>query len=294
MFNAMSLFDFQQRFHTNQDCIDYLSELKWSRGYVCRKCSFTQCRTGNIATDKRCLQCGYHESVTAGTLFHKIKFCLLKSFHICYRISVAKKGMSSNELSRELSLRQKTCWAFKRKVQEAMSSSVQFALEGNVDVDEFVVGGTEEGAQGRSKGDKKIIVVALERRDNGQMGRAYGMTIDNYSADEIGKLLARHVSAEAAIRTDGWTAYEKLGKEWNITQQLSEKGKNFGEMHILIMNFKTWLRGIHHQCSQRHMQAYLNEFFFRFNRRGFVKSIFLKLMDRMITHSPLYHKHFAT
>ncbi|MEJ7739450.1 MAG: IS1595 family transposase [Chitinophagaceae bacterium] len=131
---------------------------------------------------------------------------------LSYRISVAKKAMSSNELSRELSLRQKTCWAFKRKVQESMSSSVQFALEGNVDVYEFVVGGTEEGAQGRSKGDKKIVVVALERRDNGQMGRAYGMTIDNDSADEIGKLLARHVSAEAAIRTDGWTAYEKLGK----------------------------------------------------------------------------------
>lgn len=225
MFIGMSLFDFQQRFNTSQDCIDYLSEIKWSQGYCCRHCSSTQCRTGNIGTDKRCLQCGYHESVTAGTLFHKIKFSLLKSFHICYKISVVKKGMSSNELSRELGLRQKTCWAFKRKVQEAMSSSEQFALEGNVDIDEFVIGGTDEGAQGRSKGDKKIIAVALERRADGQMGRAYGIKINDYSAKEIGKLFEKHVSAEATIRTDGWTAYEKLGKQWNITQLLSKKGK---------------------------------------------------------------------
>lgn len=202
--------------------------------------------------------------------------------------------MSSNELSRELGLRQKTCWAFKRKVQEAMSSSEQFALEGNVDIDEFVIGGTDEGAQGRSKGDKKIIAVALERRADGQMGRAYGIKINDYSAKEIGKLFEKHVSAEATIRTDGWTAYEKLGKQWNITQLLSKKGKNFEETHILIMNFKTWLRGIHHKCSERHMQAYLNEFFFRFNRRGFVKSIFSKLIERMVNHTPLYHKHFAT
>ena len=170
MFTSMSLFDFQQRFNTIQDCIDYLYELKWSQGYCCRQCSSTQSRIGNTSTDKRCLQCGYHESVTAGTLFHKIKFSLLKSFHICYRVSVAKKGMSSNELSRELGLRQKTCWAFKRKVQEAMSSSEQFALKGNVDIDEFVVGGTEEGAQGRSKGDKRLLQLLLSEEAMGRWG----------------------------------------------------------------------------------------------------------------------------
>jgi hypothetical protein len=74
----------------------------------------------------------------------------------------------------------------------------------------------------------------------------------------------------------------------------SEKGKKFPELHTLIMNLKSWLRGIHHKCSEKHMQAYLNEFFYRFNRRGFGKTIFHNLVVRMVNSDPIYHKAFTT
>lgn len=293
LFKGTSLAEFQSRFKEDKDCFSYLSELKWSKGFQCRRCAHKKCRTGNKALHKRCLSCGYEESPTSGTLFHKLKFPILKAFYICYRVSVSKKGMSSMELCRELNLRQKTCWAFKHKVQIAMSSSGKFPLSGKVEADEFAVGGKEKKKQGRSKGSKKLVAVAVEKKENKKMGRAYAVVIKDYSADEIGKVLNKHVSKKAKISTDGWTAYESLKQNWSIIQKKSKNGKNFPELHTLIMNFKGWLRGIYHKCSEQHMQQYLDEFFFRFNRRGFESCIFQKLMERMLSHKPIYQKEFA-
>ncbi len=125
-----------------------------------------------FTAQQRCLTCGYEESPTANTLFHKIKFDLVKAFHICYSVSVFKKGMSTTELSRELNLRQKICWAFQHKVQVAIASSEQYALKGNIEVDEFAVGGQYQAQQGRAKGDKKIIAIAVEKPTDQSMGKS--------------------------------------------------------------------------------------------------------------------------
>jgi len=203
--------------------------------------------------------------------------------------------MSSWELSRELNLRQMTCWAFKRKIQAVMASSGLNPLQGRVDVDEIAIGGHDEGEQGRSKGDKKLVNLAVEIREDGRMGRAYGRVINNYSSEELIKIFEHHISKQnAQVRTDQWSGYYPLQSTWNIEMIKSEKGKKFPELHILIMNLKSWLRGIYHRCSQKHMQAYLNEFFYRFNRRGFGKTIFHNLIVRMVNSIPLYQTAFTT
>ena len=295
MFDVKSLLDFNHRFQSNEDCYQYLIDIKWKDGFICSKCRSTEYWKGKQWQNLRCKQCGYEESATAGTLFHKIKFPLLKAFHICYRICVSKKGMSSNELSRELELRQKTCWAFKRKIQEAMVSTEQHPLTGKVDVDECAIGGQDEQKQGRSKGDKKLIAIAVERVGKKNIGRAYGLKIDDYSSDSLKTIFEKHISKDkTTVRTDGWTGYEPLKQEWNIETIPSKKGKNFPEIHTIIMLLKTWLRGIHHKCSEKHMQAYLNEFFYRFNRRGFLKTMFHNLIDKMVRHVPVYHIAFTT
>ena len=295
MFEIKSLLDFNHRFQSNEDCYQYLIDIKWKDGFICSKCKSTEYWKGKQWQNLRCKQCGYEESATAGTLFHKIKFPLLKAFHICYRICVSKKGMSSNELSRELELRQKTCWAFKRKIQEAMVSTEQHPLTGKVDVDECAIGGQDEQKQGRSKGDKKLIAIAVERIGKKNIGRAYGLKIDDYSSDSLKTIFEKHISKDnATVRTDGWTGYEPLKQEWNIETIPSKKGKKFPEIHTIIMLLKTWLRGIHHKCSEKHMQAYLNEFFYRFNRRGFLKTTFHNLIDKMVRHVPVYHIAFTT
>ena len=105
--NDLTLFDFQNSFSTENDCLEYLANDKWKDGYVCKKCSNTSYCKGIKDLDRQCTKCRYLESPTAGTLFHKIKFPLVKAFHIVYFISTNKKGITSTELSRKLGLKQK-------------------------------------------------------------------------------------------------------------------------------------------------------------------------------------------
>lgn len=240
MFQGMNIIDFGKRFQTNADCLEYLMDIKWGEGFKCCKCSSLKYWKGKQWTNLRCQDCGYEESPTAGTLFHKIKFPLLKAFHICYRVCVSKKGMSSCGLSRELSLRQKTCWSFKRKIQEAMKSSERYPLIGRVDIDEIASGGHDEPSPGRSKGDKKLVCLAVEIRADEKMGRAYGTIINDYSSAELMKIFDTHISKEKAlVRTDEWTGYGPLESDYTMERIKSDKGKNFPEMHTLIMNLKS-------------------------------------------------------
>jgi hypothetical protein len=217
-------------------------------------------------------------------MFKKLKFSILIAFHIAFKISTKKKGMSSLELSNEFELRQKTCWSFKNKVQLSMKSSLKSPLTGVVHVDEFVIGGPEEGKKGRSKGLKKLIVLAIEILEDG-VGRAYAEVIENSSAKELGNFLEKYVSKDAEITTDKWRGYLPLKKKFlKLEQVASEDGKNFKELHIHIMNIKGWVRGIHHHCSKKHMQNYLDEYHFRYNRRSNMGTIFDVLVKKMVNY----------
>lgn len=285
-FAGVNSITFNQTFQADDDCLQYLSDLKWEDGYSCKRCANNKYCQGKKPYNRRCTKCRYDESPTAGTMFDKVKFSLLKAFHIAFKISTKKKGMSSIELSNEFELRQKTCWEFKWKIQQAMASSLQYPIEGLVHVDEFMIGGPEEQMRGRSKGAKKLIVVALEILGSG-VGRGYAEVITNASSKELGNFLKKYVSKDAKIISDEWTGYSPLKTEFKKLEQVaSDDGKNFKDIHIHIMNIKGWLRGIHHHCSEERMQGYLNEYHFRYNRRQNMGSIFDLLIKRMVKNDP--------
>ena len=285
-FVGMNSIKFNSYFKTEDDCQKYISEIKWEQGYVCKRCGNDKYIKGKKPYHRRCLKCKYDESPTSGTMFDKVKFSLLIAFHIVFKIVTKKKGMSTLELSREFELRQKTCWGFKWKIQQAMASSLTNPLQGTVHVDEFFVGGSEEQKRGRAKGKKKLIVLAIEITKQG-VGRAYAEIIENASSKELGMFIKKYVSEDAKIITDEWTGYAPLKKEYqNLMQTKSESGKNFKDIHIHIMNIKSWLRGIHHHCSKEHMQGYLNEYHYRFNRRNYMGSMFDLLMKKMVINLP--------
>lgn len=286
-FVGVNSITFNKRFKSDEDCLDYLSSVKWENGYSCKRCGNNKYCSGKKPTNRRCTKCRYEESPTAGTMFDKVKFSMLKGFHIAFKISTKKKGMSSLELSKEFELRQKTCWEFKWKIQQAMASSLQYPLEGLVHVDEFMIGGPEEQKRGRSKGSKKLIVVALEILDSG-VGRAYAEVIENASSKELGIFLKKYVSKNARIISDEWRGYTALKAEFRKLEQVaSDDGKNFKDIHIHIMNIKGWLRGIHHHCSKERMQGYLNEYHYRYNRRQSMGVIFDSLINRMVKNDPI-------
>lgn len=284
----MNSIKFNRIFQTDADCYSYIARIKWNGDdFVCKKCGNTHYCKGHLPDSRRCTRCKYDESATVGTMFDKCKFSLLLAFNIIFKICTKKKGMSSEELSAEFELRQKTCWNFKWKIQQAMRSSCKYPLTGTVHVDEFYVGGEEEGMPGRSKGAKSLVVVALEIRDKG-VGRAYAKVTDNASAESFRPFFEDYISKDAEIVTDEWKGYLPLKDEFpNIIQMKSEKGKNFPDLHIHIMNIKGWMRGIHHHCSKESLQGYLDEFHFRFNRRNNMNTIFDTLIKRMVLYKPV-------
>ena len=295
MFKGITISAFNKHFKSDDDCRQYLFDLKWKDGFQCRKCSCITSGKGKTSFHMRCTQCHYDESVTAHTLFHKIKIPLLKAFGIIFRITVRKKGMSTVELANEYDINQKSSWLFKRKAQEAMKSSGAHLLTGHVEVDELMIGGVDEGERGRSKGDKKLVVMAVEKVAGDKIGRAYAQVIENASAESFRPFFEGHIDKDnAQIQTDGWRGYWPLESEFEIKQKPSDKGKNFKELHVVIMNLKGWLRGIHHKCSEKFMNGYLNEFFFRFNRRNHLATIWHKLTERMMQHLPYTYKANAT
>ena len=292
-----TLFDLMQRFPDEQSCVSYLYRLKWSTGFICSKCNSNQSKQGKKKYSKRCKSCGYEESPTANTLFHKIKFPLQKAFYMSYQLSVNKKGMSTLELSRQYGLSQKTCWFFKRKIQKAMQSSNQHPLSNVLEIDEFSIGGHEKGKPGRSDGKKKKVILAVEtvldKKERLTIGRAYARIIEDYSADSFKPFFEEKISKNSTIFTDLWSSYKPFTKGYDINQEKSNNGESMKLLHTHIMNIKSWLRGIHHHISIKHAQSYMDEYHFKFNRRLNLENCFDKLILN-VTQNQLFSYRMAT
>lgn len=292
MFKGKSIYDFRAEFRSSDDCKRYLFELKWGDGYKCSKCGHEKSYTGRTKWYLKCANCAYDESVTANTLFHKMKVPILKAFEVLFMLSVRKKGMSSLEIGRTYGLNKDTAALLKKKAQIAMISSGKNKLKGSVFVDEFAVGGKEKNKQGRSSSSKKVkVVLACEVVTNKKgkitLGNAYAQVIEDYSTQSLRPIFTEKIDPKAKVTTDGWRSYNPISDNFKITQEKSIGGENFKELNTLTMLFKGWLRGIHHHVSKERMQNYIDEFFFRFNRKAFPTSSFSTLINRMMSHKPL-------
>jgi transposase-like protein len=172
-----------------------------------------------------------------------------------------------------------------RKVMKAMASSGNYPLTGKVDVDEFFVGGQEEGKRGRGKEKKKLVVMAIEKRNRG-ISRMYAKEIESADSKNLGDFMRAKIEKTASVKTDKWIGYKSLKNYFDNFEQLStgDKGGNFPEIHRAIMMFKSWLRGIYHNVND--LQTYLDEYTYRFNRHLLKSSVFDNLIIRMVKAKP--------
>lgn len=289
MFQGYDIIQFHRTFHSNEACYSYLSSLKWENGFLCSRCQHTGWSKTCVPYVRKCNRCKHKASATSGTLFHKLKFPIQKAFYLVFLVSSSKKGMSSTELSRRLSLRQKTCYYFKRKAMAAMhlNNKVADKLQGKVDVDEFFVGGKMKGKRGRAKGNKKEVVMGIEMK-KGSILRCFAKSIRHAGTKELRPFFRQCVHRSAEVRTDKWRGYRPLKREFqNLKQEKSEPERNFRLFHRQVMMLKAWLRGIHH--SVRQLQPYLDEFVYRFNQRN-NESIFDEMLNLMLNAQPIFIK----
>jgi transposase-like protein/ribosomal protein L37E len=286
MFQGINSIEFNRQFKNNEDCYLYLIERKWGSGYQCSRCGGKESYRGRTYYHRRCKACGYGESVTANTVFHGMKMPMLKAFHMIFRLTAKKKGMSTTELGAEVGVQQKTAWLFKRKVQVVMKQNDKDKLSGKVDADETLLGGYTKKHRGRSLEDKQAVLIAAEQLEDGRTGNMRMKHIENFQADTLKFALKEMVNKNVMIRTDKLQSYQKLKKEMSIKPIKSRYGKGLEELHTQIMQFKNWLRGIHHKCSEQHLHAYLDEYVYRFNKRNARRWIFNDVIEKLMHQIP--------
>ena len=179
----------------------------------------------------------------------------------------------------------KTAWLLMHKNPTAMASSGKFFLNRMVEVDETYIGGRREGSRGRGAADKTLVAIAVETNGS-TMGRAYLKTIDSLRSVELEQFVKDHVTTRAKVSTDGYKSYGFLKKEYEhnpvINRKTGKKTDLLPKVHIVVANLKMWLRGIYNCLPAKHLQRYLDEFVFRFNRRWNLENIFDKLLVRCV------------
>jgi transposase-like protein len=288
LFQGQDILEFAERFNSNESCIEYLAHFKWKDGYKCVKCGHTGCQTRKDHS-KTCNKCSHTESASANTLFHKVKFGIRKAFFICFEMSTTTKSLSANYVSERFSVTEKTARLFMHKVREAMQSSGNNPINGNVHIDEFVIGGKEEGKVGRSyDSKKKKVVCAVELTDEGKVKRMYALGIKNYSSKELNRIFTKHISTDAKVTTDLWKGYRPLTKGYSITQIPSDNGSNFKALHTMIHQVKSWIRTTYSWVSEFNINRYLDEFCFRINRSQSKDNIFNNIIGKMVLADKVY------
>ncbi|MDY0078323.1 MAG: IS1595 family transposase [Bacteroidales bacterium] len=288
IFKGQNLIEFAERFKTDRDCQEYLSQYKWQKVFMCVKCGHTasQVRSNYSRT---CNKCSHTESVMANTLFHKVKFGLRKAFFICFEMATTTKSLSASYVAARFGVTEKTARLFMHKVRHSMKSSENYPMEGIVHVDEFVIGGKEDGKVGRSyDSKKKKMVCAVELTEEGKVKRMYSMNIDNYSSKELEKFFEKHISTEANVVTDKWKGYKPLKKQYDITQIESNNGLNFKALHTMIHQVKSWIRTTYSWVSEHNVDRYVDEFCYRINRSQMKENIFNNLIGRMVKTDKIY------
>lgn len=291
-----SILEFQARFGDEPSCLEYLFACRWPEGFVCPRC---QGRKGWPLSTRilwECGDCHRQTSLTAGTVLHKTHLPLQYWFWAAYLMTTSTPGISAVQLQRQLGLsRYESAWTMLHKLRRAMVDPERTMLTGEVEVDECEVGGVEKGRSGgRSRIAKAAhVVVAVEVRGQGS-GRIRMQVIPDASGPTLYNFVHETVAPGTVVHTDGWGPYVLLAKKGYDHRPRSQRAaKRTGDtepvmprVHRAISNFKSWLRGTHRAVSNEHLQVYLDEFVFRYNRRRSPMSAFRSLLGLESHHDP--------
>jgi transposase-like protein len=267
-----TVLEFQKRFAAEEACLEYLIASRWSEGFVCPRCGSTDAWWKASRRLFECKACRYQASVTAGTIMHRSRMPLRLWFWAAYLVTTHTPGLSARQFARQLDLHYETAFQMLHKLRAAMVREGRERLRGTVEVDEAYIGGARSGKGGRGAYGKVLVAGAVEVRGQ-KMGRIRLGVVRGASADQLVGFVKAMVEEGSTVVTDAWKGYASLGRGgYQHEAQLEGTPERAPEIlphiHLIFSNLKTWLLGTHHgSVRKQHLQAYLNEFTFRFNRR---------------------------
>jgi transposase-like protein len=291
--------EFTERFAAEADCRAYLEALRWPDGFVCSRCG------GRTAWKTKrqqylCAACQYPESVTAGTIFQDTHKPLRLWFRAGWYVTGQKYGASALGLQRVLGLGSYlTAWSWLHKLRRAMVRPGRDALAGRVEVDETYVGGMAEGKRGRGSANKALVIIAAEE-DGVGIGRIRMARIRDASAESLLAFIRVAVTPGSQVHTDGWDGYAGLAQQGyrHEISRLCGQGKEAAtellpRVHRVASLLKRWLLGTHQGAVRPdHLDYYLDEFTFRFNRRTSRSrgKLFYRLLQQAVQVEPSPYK----
>jgi hypothetical protein len=313
-----SLPEFQKVFPNDAACLAYLEKMKWPDGFVCPRCTVAAepYRTVGRPLVLRCRSCKGNAGVTAGTVMEKTHTPLSTWFWGAYLVATQTPGQSALQFQRQLGLtRYETAFQILHKLRAGMVRPERDQIGGEypVEVDEVLIGGRTRG-EGMGVHHKAYVIGAVEVRtrkpkegrasksgdthDKGvplklrtYAGRLRLQVIPERIADQAEDFIAKNILSQSKVKTDGWLGYDgvryKLGMVHSrmvMNDDPDRAEAHLPMVHLVFSNLKAWIQGTHHGVSQTHLQAYLNEYAFRFNRRFYPMTAFHSVLG-IGTHS---------
>lgn len=287
--------EFLAWFPDHAACLTFLERLRWPEGFVCPTCQ--RGKAWRIAGGLwMCAACGRKTSVTAGTVFEKTRKSLTTWFAAAWYVTNQKQGVSALGLQQALGLGSyETAWIWLHKLRRAMIRPGRERLQGEVEVDETYVGGEEEGAIGRFTSKKSIVIIAVERRDGRSIGRVRMARIANVSHASLIPFVQEVVEPGSTVVTDAWAGYRQLAAH-GYRHEVINLSSSGDPAHVLMPAvhqvaglLKRWLLGTHQGAvASWHLDFYLDEFTFRFNRRHSRRRglLFYRLLQQAMATPP--------
>jgi transposase-like protein len=293
-----NLVEFEERFGTEEACRSYLARVRWPEGFRCPACGHPE-GWPNLRHDIQCARCGRQTSLTAGTIMEGTRKPLHLWFLAIWWVSTQKTGGSAKGLQRLLGFKSyQTAWTWLQKLRRAMVRSGRERLTGVVEVDDTYLGGVEPGVSGRESVTKARLVVAVELSGE-KMCRVRLRHVPGLTAEFLIPFVEECVEKGSEVRTDGWQGYAQLkhkGYQHIVRVIGPDRARAYRllpNVHRVIALLKRWLIGTHHgRVEHRHLQAYLDEFAFRFNRRKsrYVGKIFFRLLQQGTQTKPMTYR----
>jgi len=264
----------------------YIETRVWPNGPVCPRCSGNEKITARKNGFYRCNPCKKDFSVRAGTIFEHSKVALDKWVHAMYLLLTARKGISSMQLSKELSVTQATAWFILMRLREACGADME-ALNGIVEVDECFVGGIEKNRHasnrklnGQRGSVDKVAVIGLRERGT---GRVKAMPLPEVNRYTMQKVIIENVQPGSTIHTDENTGYQKMDVRYkhesicHSNGEYHKDGVGTNSIESVWALLKRGLHGVYHHASEKHLARYVNEFAFRLNAGNVKEHVLIRL-----------------
>jgi len=286
----MGFREVQEQFYSEEACREYLFELRWPNGFICPRCGCREYYQISTRNKYQCKNCRYQTSVTAGTVMDRSHLDLRIWIWAIYLVARDKRGYSVKQLSVELNLPYNTAWFLLHRIRKAMAQrDDNYVLSGIVELDDTYFGKAKKGGKrGRGTAKTKVLVaLSKDEDDNPQFVKM--QVVPNLKGKTIGKFAKCSITEGAVVQSDAYRSYRMpLAEKYLHDYRVFDADADMLHwLHIIIGNTKAFVLETFHGLGEKHLQSYLDEFCYRFNRRFVHGEIFSRLACAVMASSPL-------